>query len=319
MNRAQWSILKAGALFLLAQGLFPPWKLISKGGSYERDWQEGFAFILMPPAPNPNALTYKNLQTHIDWSLLLQLWGVTAVVVVIMCVIFRRREGEGDAGYFEMLKRRKLISSLLIGLGAPVPFVGFSVIYFLGLVLFGEVGHAWAGVALFVLGPSLVGFTVGSLMLSLSVQWVKSRRAKVAITVAAGLVLFATSILGPVITNARQRKEHYVVYNRKIGAFRTLESLNFDLRQYKAKHGEFPESLSNLTLRPKANESGYKFEYVPARSGDGRLASYVIYADPLDDNDNRFGWPVHFYTDQNQVVYGCIACERAGPSDFVYR
>lgn len=60
-------------------------------------------------------------------------------------------------------------------------------------------------------------------------------------------------------------------------AVHALRDLTLELRQ--TEHGMFPEKAPTVELSPLARKL-YRFEYIPIRSEDGEIRSYIIEAIP---------------------------------------
>jgi len=257
-------------LVAFSQGLFPPWKLVFTGGDWSPgDWSEGFAFLLNPPSPSPNAYQYHAaLQIYVDWTRLMVEWVITFLVIAVSCWLFVRRPDESNSGLLKMLESRKLLSSLIVGLGLPVPFVGIAAI--LGLIGFlfpplvtihasplyflADYGHD----SFFV--ESVVAFVVLtglSLLFFLVLQVVRSSRAKSIVAVLAAILFFATGILGPVILSAQNHRRRERISKNHVTAVDTLHDLNRSLGVYRTKYGKHPSTLDRLGPVIVSN-SGYK-------------------------------------------------------------
>jgi hypothetical protein len=332
LNRAQGHIIWTGLAFLAFQGLFPPWKLTFSGGTLApTGWPEGFGFILLPPPPSPNAYQYHtSLRVCVDGSLLLGLWATTALSIALFCLIFVRRKGESDAGFLEMLKKRKLLSSVVIGLGVPVPLLNASAGYSalrLATQGVGFEGQGW----LFLSGLSFFGLVVLSLLLFIVIQFVKSAPFKIGIVVCAGVTVFVGSILGPVLVTRSQHARDERLRNNHLAAAQTMRDLNQALEAYKARYEEYPLRLDNLAPPPKGLASDkthaslyrvpleiekvYQFNYLPKDSrGNGHFDAYEIHADQIENNyDDADG--THFYTNNDGDIRWCMMCPRAHADD----
>lgn len=331
LNRAQGRIISTGLFFLALQGLFPPWKLKFVGGMLApTGWPEGFGFILVPPSPSPNAYQYHSaLLVCLDWPRLLGLWATTALSIALFCIIFVKRSGESDAGFLEMLKKRKFLSSVVIGLGIPVPLFNLSVGYAalqLAIQGVGFEGQAW----LFLTALSFCGLVTISLLLFTVMQFVKSAAFKIGIVACAGVTIIVGSVLGPIFVTRNQHSRQGRLRNNHLAAAQTMRELNQALEAYKARYGEYPLRLDNLAPPPQGLatdkshaslyqvsleiEKVYRFDYLPKDSlGNGHFDAYEIRADQIRNYPNADG--THFYTNNDHEIRWCIMCPRAHSDD----
>ena len=321
-----------GLVFLALQGLLPPWRLKFTGGTAPfTDWPEGFGFVLFSPSPSPNAYQYHSaLQVCLDWPRLLGLWSTTALAIALFCIIFVRRSGESDAGFLELLKKRKFLASVVIGLGIPVPVFNSSVGYFalqLAIQGVGFEGQGW----LFLSALSFCGLVTISLLLFTVIQFVKPAAFKIGIVACAGVTIFVASILGPIFVTKNQHTRQERLRNNHLAAAQTMRELNQALEAYKAQYGEYPLRLDNLTPPPQGSapdkghaslyqvslgiEKVYRFDYLPKDSlGNGHFDAYEIHADQIENNyDNADG--THFYTNNDHEIRWCMMCPRAHADD----
>jgi hypothetical protein len=202
LNRAQKLLLLIALAILVLQALFPPWKVVFFGDGFNPgDWFTGFAFLLTPPSPSANAYQYHaRLELHPDWTLLSALWAVTALLAGGACWIFRRRAGEADSGFFNMLESRKLWLSLLIAAGAPVPLEGIPTAFIAPYLL--APGFE-AMPALFHSGVSFLRLATGSYLIFWILGYAESVRVKAAVAGVAAMLLFVSGIAGRSAVDAR--------------------------------------------------------------------------------------------------------------------
>jgi hypothetical protein len=172
MNRFQRRILVLFAVVTAAMICFPPWKTVFIGGWYAPgEWSEGRAFLLMPPAPSPNAYQYHSeLHVRIDWPLLASLWGITVLLFTSLYLIFRLRSGEERQPSDQIVASRKLLTSVLLALCFPVQPVAYVVA---GVFLGG--GHLWEAALLFETAVFVILFALSYLTLSVT-QWLSRGR-----------------------------------------------------------------------------------------------------------------------------------------------
>jgi hypothetical protein len=165
-NGAQRRILLAGLILLVTRGVIPPWKVSFIGGHFgPYGWSEGFGFLLRPPSPSLNAYQYNAFHLQVDWSLLLQLCLVTVLMTAGICLVFMKHAEESDTRFFKMLETRKFLSSLIIGVGFPIPLLGIPAAYYWASLLVNGVGFESGGM-LVISVSAFVGLTVLCLLFS---------------------------------------------------------------------------------------------------------------------------------------------------------
>jgi hypothetical protein len=200
LNRAQSNIIRLGLALLVLQALFPPWQLTFKGGNFDPGpWSEGRAFLLKPPSPGLNAYQYHAaLRMEVDVAQLAILLTASALWILTLCLVFRRRWDELDAGCFELVDRRKLLISLLVGVGAPLPLVGESVAYVVCQLAKEGIGFE-SGSVIVITIIEFFGLSLLSFLFLCFLRVIKSHRAKAVITTLAIGSLFASSTVGTIL------------------------------------------------------------------------------------------------------------------------
>ena len=315
---------------MLGQGLFPPWRLVFTGGDRApTDWSEGVAFLLSPPSPSPNAYQYHAaLRMHIDWHTLVLQWTLTLLVIAISCWVFVRRQDEPDTGLLKMLESRKLPSSLLVGLGLPLPFTGFPAI--LGIISL-PFGLLLRGVTrpespfyflLDFVSPlffyesvmAFAGLTGLSFLLFLVLRAIRASRAKNIVAVLGAILFLGPGILGPVTLSANDHSRRERIYKNYVTAVKTLHDLNSALGIYRTKYGKYPATLDPLgPSLTNGIEKAYELSYQPRKtSGSDRPDAYEIHMEGFSYETTD---QTRLYTDETGAIRWCLACSRAHADD----
>ena len=246
LNGAQRRVLLAGLILLVARGVIPPWKLSFVGGQFgPYGWSEGFGFLPEASIPSINAYQYNAFVLKIDWSLLLQLH-------------FRHRsddrgylpcvhETRGGVRYtfFKMLERGKFLSSLVIGLGFPIPLLGIPAVYYWASLLPNGIGFESKGmIAISV--AAFVGLTALCLLFLALLQTLGSFVVRRAVMLVVAVTLLGVSLGGPLALQKSGRAREGRLQKNHVAAVAALRNLNSALAAYKAHYGEYPARLDCL-------------------------------------------------------------------------
>ncbi|MGD0509380.1 MAG: hypothetical protein ABSA27_16390 [Terriglobales bacterium] len=335
LNGAQRRVLLAGLILLVARGVIPPWKVSFVGGHLAPyNWSEGFGFLLRPPSPSVNAYQYNaSLHVKVDWSLLLSLCFVTVLMTAGICLVFMKHADELDTRFFKMLETRKFLSSLLIGLGFPIPLLGIPVAYCWASLLVNGVGFESQGF-LFISVAGFVGLTALCLVLSALLQTVKSLVVRSVVMLVVAVALMGVSLGGPLVLQKREHAREERLQKNHAAAVAALHNLNSALGAYKARYGEYPAKLDCLDLAaqgapPDRNHASliqfpladgiqnvYTFGYRSMATPGAGASSYEIHVDQIENTyDNADG--VHFYTSESGTIRWCLMCPHAQADDLV--
>ena len=202
LNRAQLRLAFGGLGVLLAQGLFPPWELRFSGPNAPfQSWPEGPAFLLKPPNPNVNAFQYHaSIHIQIAWATLLAYWATTVLMTFALCWLFVRGRAEESDCLFEMLRVRKLIFALVLGLGFPLPYIGCPAVFLLAALFKEGIGFEGAALLKVILASTLLYSGVFFLFLA-GLGRAKSERAMKVLVASMAIALFAASFVIPSVNN----------------------------------------------------------------------------------------------------------------------
>lgn len=96
MNRRQQIVIAAGAAVVVAMLLFPPFRFITYQGV---ELNLGYSWLFLPP-------TAGRYPGHVNVALLLIQWLATAVVCVVLFIVFRDPSGTDSSS------RRDIVSSV---------------------------------------------------------------------------------------------------------------------------------------------------------------------------------------------------------------
>jgi hypothetical protein len=333
LNGGQRRVLLAGLILLVARGVIPPWKVSFVGGHLAPyGWGEGFGFLLRPPSPSINAYQYDaSLHVKIDWSLLLSLCFVTVLMTAGICLVFRKHAEESDTRFFKMLETRKLLSSVLIGLGFPIPLLGVPAAYYWASLLVNGVGFESQGM-LFISVAAFVGLTALCLVFLSLLQTVKSFVVRRAVMLVVAVMLIGLSMGGPLARQKSESDREARLQKNHAAAVAALHNLNSALAAYKARYGEYPAKLdcldsaargappdknhASLIQFPLADgiQNVYTFGYRSIATPGA--SSYEIRVDQIENTyDNADG--VHFYTSESGAIRWCLMCPHAQADDLV--
>jgi hypothetical protein len=332
LNGAQRRVLLAGLILLVARGVIPPWKLSFVGGQFgPYGWSEGFGFLLRPPSPSINAYQYSAFVLKVDWSLLLRLCFVTVLMTAGICLVFMKRAEESDTRFFKMLERRKSLSSLLIGLGFPIPLLGIPAVYYWASLLPEGIGFESQGMIVISVA-AFVGLTTLCLIFLALLQTVKSLVVRRAVMLVAAVMLIGVSLGGQLALQKRERDREERLQKNHAAALAALHNLNSALAAYKARYGEYPATLDGLGFAahgapPDENHASliqfpladgiqnvYTFSYRSIATPGAGASSYEIQADQIENTyDNADG--VHFYTSESGTIRWCLMCPHAKADD----
>ncbi len=330
LNGAQRRVLLAGLILLVARGVIPPWKLSFVGGQFgPYGWSEGFGFLLRPPSPSINAYQYGAFLLKVDWLLLLQLSFVTVLMTAGICLVFMKRGEESDTRFFKMLERRKFLSSLVIGLGLPIPLLGIPAGYYWASLLVNGLGFESQGM-LFVSVAAFVGLTALCLLFLALLQTLGSFVVRRAVMLVVAVTLLGVSLGGPLALQKSERAREERLQKNHAAAVAALRNLNSALAAYKAHYGEYParldclgfaahgappdENHASLIQFPLADgiQNVYTFGYRSVKAPGA--SSYEIQVDQVENTyDNADG--VHFYTSDSGTIRWCLMCPHAQASD----
>jgi hypothetical protein len=333
-NVAQRRVLVAGLILLVARGVIPPWKVSFVGGQFgPYGWSEGFGFLLRPPSPSINAYQYDAFLLKVDWSLLLQLCFVTVLMTAGICLLFMKHAEESDTRFFKMLETRKFLSSLLIGLGFPIPFLGIPAAYYWASLLVNGVGFESQGM-LFISVAAFVGLTALGMAFLALLQTVKSFVVRREVMLVVAVMLIGVSLGGPLALQKGERAREERLQKNHVAAVAALHNLNSALAAYKARYGEYPEKLDCLDFAahgasPDKNHASliqfpladgiqnvYTFGYRSIATPGAGASSYEIQVDQIENTyDNADG--VHFYTSESGTIRWCPMCPQAKADDLV--
>jgi hypothetical protein len=336
LNGAQRRVLLAGLILLVARGVILPWKLSFIGGQFgPYGWSEGFGFLLRPPSPSINAYQYNAFLLKVDWSLLLELSLITVLMTAGICLAFMKRAEESDTRFFKMLERRKFLSSLLIGLGFPIPLLGMPAVYYWAILLVNGVGFESQGM-LFISVAAFVGLAVLCLAFLALLQTVKSLAVRRAVMLVVAVMLIGVSLGGPLALQKRERDREERLQRNHVAAVAALHNLNSALAAYKARYGEYPATLDGLDFAahgapPDKNHASliqfpladgiqniYRFGYRSIATPGAGASSYEIQVDQIENTyDNADG--VHFYTSESGMIRWCLMCPHAQADDPVVK
>jgi len=329
-NVAQRRVLLAGLILLVARGVIPPWELSFVGGHFgPYGWSEGFGFLLRPPPPSINAYQYNAFLLKVDWVQLLELCFVTVLMTAGVCLVFMKRTEESDTRFFKMLERRKLLSSLLIGLGFPIPLLGIPATYYWASLLVNGVGFESQGM-LVISVEGFVGLTALCLAFLALLQTVKSLVVRRAVMLVVAVMLIGVSWGGPLALQKSERAREERLQKNHVAAVAALHNLNSALAAYKARYGEYPAKFDSLDFAAhgappdkdhasliqfpladgiqKVYTFGYRSIATPGAS------SYEIQVDQIENTyDNADG--VHFYSSENGTIRWCLMCPHARADD----
>jgi hypothetical protein len=335
LNAAQRRVLLAGLMLLVARGIIPPWKVSFVGGHLAPySWSEGFGFLLKPPSPSVNAYQYDaSLHIKVDWSLLLELCFVTVLMTAGICLVFMKHAEELDTRFFKMLETRKFLSSLLIGLGFPIPLLGIPAVYYAAILLVNGVGFESQGI-LFISVVAFIGLTALCLIFLALLQTVKSFRARRVVMLVVAVMLIGVSLGGPLAGQKSERAREERLQKNHVAAVAALRNLNSALAVYKSRYGEYPAKLdcldfaghgaspdrnhASLIQFPLADglQSVYTFGYRSIATSGAGASSYEIQVDQIENTyDNADG--VHFYTNESGTIRWCLMCPHAHADDLV--
>jgi hypothetical protein len=334
-NVAQRRVLLAGLTLLVARGVIPPWKVSFVGGHLAPySWSEGFGFLLRPPSPSINAYQYDaSLHVKVDWSLLLPLWLVTVLLTAGICLVFMKHADELDTRFLKMLETRKFLSSLLIGLGFPIPLLGIPAAYYWASLLVNGVGFESQGM-LFTSVAAFVGLTALCLAFLALLQTVKSLVVRRAVMLVVALMLVGVSMGGPLALQKSERAREQRLQKNHVAAVAALHNLNSALAAYKARYGEYPAKLDCLDFAahgapPDKNHASliqfpladgiqnvYTFGYRSIAAPGAGANSYEIQVDQIENTyDSADG--THFYTSESGTIRWCLMCPHAQADDLV--
>jgi hypothetical protein len=333
-NIAQRRILLAGLILLVARAVIPPWKVSFGGGHLAPySWSEGFGFLLRPPSPGINAYQYNAFLLQVDWSLLLELSFVTVLMTAGICLVFMKHAEESDTSFFKMLETRKFLSSLLLGLGFPIPLLGIPVAYDWASLLVNGVGFESQGM-LVISVTAFVGLTAVCLAFLALLQTVKSFLVRRAVMLVVAVMLIGVSLGAPLALQESERTREERLQKNHVAAVAALHDLNGALAAYKARYGEYPAELNCLDFAahgappdknhasliqfPLANgiQKVYTFAYRSIATPGAGALSYEIQVDQIENtNDNADG--VHFYTSESGTIRQCLMCPQAHADDLV--
>jgi hypothetical protein len=334
-NIAQRRVLLAGLILLVARGVIPPWKVSFGGGHLAPySWSEGFGFLLRPPSPSVNAYQYHaSLHVKVDWSLLLQLCFVSVLMTLGICLVFMKHAEESDTRFFKMLETRKFFSSLLIGLGFPIPLLGIPAAYDWASLLVNGVGFESQGM-LFISVAAFGGLTALCLVFLALLQTVKSFVVRRAVMLVVAVMLIGVSLGGPLALQKSERAREERLQKNHVAAVAALQNLNSALAAYKAHYGEYPAKLDCLDFAtqgapPDKNHASliqfpladgiqnvYTFGYRSIAAPGAGASSYEIQVDQIENTyDNADG--VHFYTNESGTIRWCLMCPHAQADDLV--
>jgi|GEM_PF-2491255 len=335
LNVAQRRVLLAGLTLLVARGLIPPWKVSFGGGHLAPyGWSEGFGFLLRPPSPGVNAYQYHaSLRVKVDWSLLLELCFVTVLMTAGTCLVFMKHAEESDTRFFKMLETRKFLSSLLIGLGFPIPLLGIPAAYYGANLLVNGVGFESQGM-LFISVAAFVGLTALCLAFLALLQTVKSFVVRRAAMLVVAAILIGVSLGGPLVLQKSERAREERLQKNHVAAVAALHNLNSALAAYRARYGEYPAKLdcldsaargappdrnhASLIQFPLADgiQNVYTFGYRSIATPGAGASSYEIQVDQVENTyDNADG--VHFYTNESGTIRWCPMCPHAKADDLI--
>ncbi|MGA2375398.1 MAG: hypothetical protein ABSF72_07745 [Candidatus Sulfotelmatobacter sp.] len=335
LNGAQRRVFLAGLILLVARAVIPPWKVSFIGGKFgPYGWSEGFGFLLRPPWPSINAYQYDaSLHVKVDWSLLLPLCLVTVLMTAGICLVFMKYAEESDARFFKMLETRKVLSSLLIGLGFPIPLLGIPAAYYWASLLVNGVGFESQGM-LFISVAAFVGLTTLCLLFLALLQTVKSFVVRRAVMVVVAVMLIGVSLGGQLALQRSERSREKRLQKNHVAAVASLHNLNSALAAYKACYGEYPATLDGLGFSahgappdkshasliqfPLADgiQKVYTFAYHSIATPGAGAGSYEIQVDQIENTyDNADG--VHFYTSESGTIRSCLMCPHAHADDAV--
>jgi hypothetical protein len=334
-NVAQRRVLLAGLILLVAQGVIPPWKVSFIGGSHlaPYGWSEGFGFLLRPPPPSLNAYQRDAFRLQVDWSLLLQLCFVTVLMTAGICLVFMKHAQELDTRFFKMLETRKFLSSLLIGLGFPIPLLGMPATYYGAILLVNGVGFESQGMLLLAVA-GFIGLTALCLAFLALLQTVKSLVVRRAVMLIVAVMLMGVSLGGTLALQKSERDRQERLQKNHAAAVAALHNLNRALAAYKGRYGEYPAKLDCLDFAaqgvpPDKNHASliqfplgdgiqkvYTFGYRSIATGGAGASSYEIQVDQIENTyDNADG--VHFYTSESGTIRFCLMCPHAQTDDLV--
>jgi hypothetical protein len=334
LNGAQRRVLLAGLILVVARVVIPPWKVSFVGGQFgPYGWSEGFGFLLRPPSPSINAYQYNAFLLQVDWSQLLELCFVSVLVTAGTCLVFMKHAEESDTRFFRMLETRKLLSSLLIGVGFPIPLLGIPAAYYWVSLLINGVGFESQGMLVISVAAFVVLTTLCLLFLAL-LQIVESLAVRRSVTLVVAVMLMGVSLGGPLALQKSERTREQRLQKNHAAAVAALHNLNSALAAYKARYGEYPAELDSLGFAadgapPDRNHASliqfpladgvqnvYTFAYRSIATPGAGASSYEIQVDQIENNyDNADG--VHFYTSGSGTIRWCLMCPHAQASDLV--
>ena len=335
LNVAQRRVLLAGLILLVARGVIPPWKVSFVGGHFAPySWSEGFGFLLRPPSPSINAYQYDaSLHVKVDWSLLLPLCFVTVLMTAGICLVFMKHAEESDTCFFKMLETRKFLSSVLIGLGFPIPLLGIPAAYYGASLLVNGVGFESQGI-LFISVAAFVGLTALCLVFLALLQTVKSLLARRMVMLVVAVILIGVSLGGPLAHQKSERAREERLQKNHVAAVVALHNLNIALAAYKTRYGEYPANLDCLDFAAHGASSDrnhasliqfplvdgiqnvYTFGYRSIATPGAGASSYEIQVDQVENTyDNADG--VHFYSSESGTIRWCLMCPHAQADDLL--
>jgi hypothetical protein len=335
LNVAQRRVLLAGLILLFARCVIPPWKVSFVGGHLAPySWSEGFGFLLRPPSPSSNAYQYQvSFHVKVDWSLLLPLCFVTVLMTAGICLVFMKHAEESDTRFFEMLETRKFLSSVLIGLGFPIPLLGIPAAYYGASLLVNGVGFESQGLV-FISVAGFVGLTALCLVFLALLQTVKSFVVRRVVMLVVAVMLIGVSLGGPLARQKSERAREERLQKNHVAAVAALHNLNRALAAYKVRYGEYPAKLDCLDFAahgapPDRNHASlipfplaggiqnvYTFGYRAIATPGAGTSSYEIQVDQIENTyDNADG--VHFYTSESGTIRWCLMCPHAQADDLV--
>jgi len=327
----------AGLILLAARGVIPPWK-VSFGGGHPApySWSEGFGFLLRPPPPSVNANQYHaSLHVKVDWSLLLELCFVAVLMTAGICLVFMKHAEELDTRFFKMLETRKFLSSLLIGLGFPIPLLGIPAAYYWASLLVNGVGFESQGM-FFMSVAAFVGLTALCLAFLGLLQTVESFVGRRAVMLVAAVMLIGVSFGGPLALQKSERVREERLQKNHAAAVAALHNLNSALAAYKARYGEYPAKLDSLDFAaqgapPDKNHASliqfpladgiqnvYTFGYRSIATPGAGASSYEIQVDQIE-NTYDYADGVHLYSSESGTIRGCLMCPHARADDLAVK